>query len=245
MIINRVLGILLIWIANLSAVAHNKEGIVRIGPLTSTTVNVWRTDIYAYGAWTGYKNANLWTANNNTGKHHTEHYLNFIDIGFGVNLYKDRGFIFEGNIAYTHGELSYSRQLFPKTYVGSHWLTLDSNISHLFLLDGMFYGGIKSSVFMSSMTKNNDNFSIEGIYSDCFNLLTFFPYFGMRLRFQYIKLEARIGGQVVPYLNTNKIAYHNMHKTYVKGLYFEARLGVKLFSTSNPSRPVNKLFINY
>lgn len=244
MTIKRILYIIITLFAHISVSAQVLDGHVEVKPLSPTLINKWRTDVYAFGTWSGYKNGNLWTANNNTGKDKSDCYLNFTELGVGVDLYKDRGFLFEANIGYTYGSIAYTRNLFPSSNVSSHWITFDANISHTFFLDGMFYGGIKSSLFIDSSIKNSDNYSFEGLYDDCFNVATFIPYFGFRLRFQYIKLDARVGGQFIPYLNANKIAYHNMHKTYVDGLYFEIRFGVRLFSTSNPSRPVNKLFLD-
>lgn len=224
------------------ALAQEVKHNIHISDIQHTRVKLWRLDVYTFGTWSSYKNANLWTANNNIGKDKSDCYLSFIELGVGADLYKDRGFLLEGNIGYSYGSLAYTRNLFPSSNVKTHWITFDANISHTLLLDGMFYGGIKSSVFMGSTISNADNYSFEGFYDDCFNHATFIPYFGFRLRFQYIKFDVRIGSQVVPFLNTNRIAYHNMHKTYVNRLYFELGLGVRLFSTSNPSRPVNTLF---
>lgn len=242
MTIKKILYTLIILFAQMSVSAQVSSEHVQVEPISPTSINKWRTDVYAFGTWSGYKNGNLWTANNNTGKDKSDCYLNFTELGIGIDLYKDHGFLLEGNLGYTYGSLAYTRTLFSNSNVSSHWINFDANISHTLLLDGMFYGGIKSSLFIDSSVNNTDNYSFEGFYDDCFNTATFIPYFGFRLRFQYIKLDARIGGQIVPYLNANKIAYHNMHKTHIDGLYFEIRFGVKLFSTSNPSRPINTLF---
>lgn len=236
------LAIVLTVLTSTSVFAQNIGSDIHVGDIQQAKLKQWRTDVYAFGTWSSNKNGTLWTANNNTGKDKSDCYLSFIELGVGGDFYKDRGFLLEGNVGYSYGSLAYTRDLFPSSNVKTHWVTFDANLSHTLLLDGMFYGGVKSSVFMGSSINNTDNYSFEGFYDDCFNRATFIPYFGFRLRFQYIKFDARIGGQVVPYLNANKIAYHNMHKTHVSGLYFEIRLGVKLFSTSNPSRPVNTLF---
>lgn len=243
MIINRILFTLMLLISYVNLIAQNMENTIHVDPLNASSIKKWRSDIYTFATWSGYKNGNLWTANNNTGKEKSDCYLNFTEIGAGIDFYKDYGFLFESNIGYTYGSLAYTRSLFPESNVGSHWITLDANLSHT-QLNGLFYAGVKTSLFVGSEINNNDNYSFEGFYNDCFNSVTFFPYFGFRLRLQYIKIDARIGDQVVPYLNANKLAYHNMHKSYVNNLYFEVRLGVKLFSTSNPSRPINTLFSN-
>lgn len=244
MIMNRLLCTFMLLFVSAGSFAQGQKDDVPIEPLQTTSIYKWRTDIYVSGSWCGYKNGNLWTANNNIGKEKSECYLNFTDLCIEVDCYRDRGFYFEGSVGYTCGTIAYTRSLFPNSGVRSHWITFDANISHIILLDGLFCGGIKSAKFVGSYVNNIDYYSFEGLYDDCFNSLTFVPYFGFRLRFQYIKFEAKIGGQVVPFLNANKIAYHNMHKTYVDGLFFEVKLGIKLFSTSNPSRPVNYLFSN-
>lgn len=224
------------------SLAQDIEGVVKVGDVQQTILKLWRTDVYAYGTWNSYRNSNLWTANNNVGKGNSDCYISFLGLGIGADLYKDRGFLLEVNIGYSYGSIAYSRELFPSSNVKTHWMTFDANISHTIINGGMFYGGIKSSVFMGGTISNADHYSFEGFYDDCFNPATFIPYFGFRLRFQYIKFDFKIGGQVVPYLNANKIAYHNMYKTYVDRLVFELGFGVRLFSTSNPSRPVNTLF---
>lgn len=224
------------------SLAQDIESVVKVGDIQQTILKLWRTDVYAYGTRNSYRNSKLWTANNNVGKDNSDCYISFLGLGFGADLYKDRGFLLEGNIGYSYGSIAYSQKLFPSSNVKTHWMTFDANISHTIIYDGMFYGGVKSSVYLGGSINNADNYSFEGFYDDCFNPATFIPYFGFRLRFQYIKFDVRIGSQVVPFLNTNRIAYHNMHKTYVNRLYFELGLGVRLFSTSNPSRPVNTLF---
>lgn len=245
MTINRFLIIILLSAFSVSDVmAQEDESTIEVRPLTDTSIKKWRTDVYAFGTWSSIKHGSLWTANNNIGKGNSDCYLSLAELGVGADINKDRGFLLEGNLGYSYGSLAYSRSLFPGSNVGTHWVTLDANISHTLLLDGMYYGGIKSSVFLNSNVNNTDGYSFEGFYDDCFNRITFTPYFGFRLRFQYVKFDARIGGHIVPYLNANKIAYHNMHKTHLDGLYFEVRLGVRLFSTSSPSRSVNTLFSN-
>lgn len=243
MIISRWFSLLVILILPINmGYAQKNDRVIHVNPCSPTSVNKWRTNLYLYGTWSSNKYGNLWTANNNTGKEQRNSHYNLAELGLGVDFYKDRGFFFEGNLGYSYGSLSYTRRLFPTSDVKTHWITMDANISHTFLLDGMFYGGVKSNIFVGSSTNNTDYYTLEGFYDDCFNRATVIPYFGVRLRFQFIKLDFRIGGQAIPYLNANKIAFHNMYKTHVEGLYYELRLAIKLFSTSNPTKPVNSLF---
>ncbi|MCQ2297557.1 MAG: hypothetical protein MJZ51_02930 [Bacteroidales bacterium] len=221
--------------------AQDNKCTIHIDDIQQSILKTWRTDIYIWGMWSSIKNGTLWTASNNIGKERSDCYFNFIEFGVGTDLYKDYGILLEGNIGYSYGSLAYTRDLFPSSNVKTHWITLDANISYG---ESEFYGGVTSSVFLRSSINNSDNYSFEGFYDDCFNRVTLAPYCGFRLRFQYLKFDARIGGQTISFLNANRIAYHNMHKTHVNGLYFELRLGVRLFSTSNPSRPINNLFLN-
>lgn len=245
MTINRLLLFFLMFLIwGIRCFAQERDASVEIAPVTATKINKWRTEVYMFGAWNSLKNANLWTANNNIGKENADVYQTTLDFGVGGDFYKDKGLFLEGNIAYTRGTLAYSNAWFPRTNVTNHWITMDTNISYVAFLDGMFYTGVKSSYFLNSSVNNTDSYSFEGFYDDCFNRITFTPYFGIRVRFQYFKFDVRIGQHVVPYLNSNKIAYHNMHKTYVEKLYLEVKAGVKLFSTSNPSHPINTLFLD-
>ena len=79
--------------------------------------------------------------------------------------------------------------------------------------------------------KNNDHFSYEGLYSDCFNHISFCYYVGFNVRFTRLKLEARIGSYLVPQFSPEKISYHNMTKTHVDGSYFEIRVYYRIFTT--------------
>lgn len=243
MTINRFVVLFLLSVFTTSKVmAQKNKTTIEVQPITESSIKKWRTNVYTFGSWSSIKHGSLWTANNNTGEGNSDCYFSLAELGISTDIYKDRGLFIEGNLGYSYGSLAYSRSLFSSSNVSTHWITLDANLSHTLLLDGLFYGGVKSSLFLNCTVNNTDDYSFEGFYDDCFNRVTFTPYSGFRLRFQYVKFDVRIGGHIVHYFNVNKIAYHNMHKTYLDGMYFEVRLGVRLFSTSNPSRPVNSLF---
>lgn len=199
---------------------------------------VWYADLYLYGSWWGYKNGNLWTAVNNTGATKTNCYITNADIGLSLDLYQRKAWFLEGNVGYSRLSLDNSRSLFGAP-ITSHMLTLDANVgSSYFELYGL---GVRSNFRLLTSHNNRQGNTFVGFYDDCFNDITVMPYFMMRLRFQYCKFSARVGYQWEPFLNANRIAYHNMHKTFVGRLYYELQFAVRLFTTSNPNRHVNSL----
>lgn len=225
--------------------ANNKEADIQIYEPTHSNLSPLRNEMYIFGTW-GYNDYKyLYTANNHsTLKERSVPYLTFYELGIGIDTYKDRGFIVEGNLGYAYGSLAYSKSPFVKSRVQSHWLTFDTNITNVYMLNGMLFLGLKSSFFLNSSIKNTDNYALEGLYNDCFNSVTFTPYLGIKYKLQNFKLEGRAGWHVIPYLDADKIAYHNMYKTSVSGFFIEFKLSLRVFTTSYPSRPINSVLPN-
>lgn len=219
--------------------AQELEHVISIDTIVPSSYNKWRTNIYTSGSWSQYRNAKYGSHYNNTGKGFSRYYQGNLCFDIGADIYKDRGMFFEGNVGYTRSSIGFSKNMFSGENMICHWASIDINISHIAALDGMLNVGIKSSLLLTSSTPNTKNMLFEDFQSDCFHRCSLTPYVGARFRLQYFKFDIRIGGQAIPYLNINKIA-----KTRINKLYFEVRLGVKIFSSSNPSRPVNTLFLD-
>lgn len=209
-----------------------------IREITSTALNPWRTDLYVYASWSMNKHGNLLQNDINAAFHGSELYMGLYEVGIRTDYKKDKGLFLEGSLGYMFGSLAYFRSPFETPNVRSHWITFDLNASLTKIMDGLFFIGVKSDVFLNSSNNRAADYAILGIYDDCFNPATLFPYLGVRMSIRNIRLDGRIGYQVVQYLNPNKVACHTMTKSAVSPLYFEVGIGLRLFTNSNKSKTV-------
>lgn len=131
-----------------------------------------------------------------------------------------------GYFGYKYEVYGYNKGFSDNSGVYSHWLSADMNVSY-----ANFGAGIRSDIFLTSKIKNNDHFTYEGLYSECFNPITLCFYGSLNLRFTNFKLEARLGSYLIPQFNPDKISYYNLKATHVEGLYFELKLHYRIFTT--------------
>lgn len=206
-----------------------------------SSLNPWRSELYVSASWSMNKHGDLLPKDINAAYHGSDMYMGMYELGLRYDIKRDKGPFFEASIGYLLGSLGYVQNPFSKPSVKSHWISLDVNYSDSRLWDGIIFVGIKSNLFLTSSNVSSSNFSIIGIYDSCFNPATFFPYFGIRLNIRNIRLEGRIGYQVIQYLNPDKISYHTMAKSAISPLYFEAGIGLKLFTTSDKTKSVEYL----
>ncbi len=220
----RILTVFTIWLAMGAHKLSAQESVVT--PLSQSTLNPLQADIFVYAAGGTSKNGNLWTATNYIND--KDVYGTFVDLGLKAELYKQKlnGIRLGTSFGYKYQVYAYDKSLSGNSGVYSHWLTADLDFCLSY-----FNAGFKSDIFLSSKIKNNDHFSYEGLYSDCFNHISFCYYVGLNVRFTRLKLEARIGSYLVPQFSPEKISYHNMTKTHVDGSYFEIRVYYRIFTT--------------
>jgi hypothetical protein len=199
-----------------------------VPPLSQTVLNPLQTDLFVSVSGGTIKNGNLWTATNNTRNKDKDVYGTFLDLGLNAEFYKQKldGIRLGISLGYKYEVYAYDKSLSGNSGVYSNWLTADLDICFSYL-----NAGIKSDIFLSSKIKNNDHYSYEGLYSDCFNRMSFCYYVGANIRFTRLKLEARIGSYLKPQFSPEKISYHNMEKTHVNGDYFEIRAYYRIFTT--------------
>lgn len=220
----RILTVFTIWLAMGAHKLLAQESVVT--PLSQSTLNPLQADIFVYAAGGTSKNGNLWTATNYIND--KDVYGTFVDLGLKAEFYKQKlkGIRLGTSFGYKYQVYAYDKSLSGNSGVYSHWLTADLDFCLSY-----FNAGFKSDIFLSSKIKNNDHFSYEGLYSDCFNHISFCYYVGFNVRFTRLKLEARIGSYLVPQFSPEKISYHNMTKTHVDGSYFEIRVYYRFFTT--------------
>ena len=187
------------------------------------------TNIFFYVSGSRENQSSLRTSSNNVfNKKDT--YSKYIDFGTGIELYREPSiFQFFSSVGYKYESLSYDKSLFISEGVDSHWLSTDikAEVSYLGV-------GIKSDFFINSKVRNSDNFSYNGIYSDCFNKVSVCGYIAAQIRFTRLKFEVRVGSYIIPHINPDKIAYYNLTKTYVNGMYLDFRINYRIFTTGNP-----------
>lgn len=211
---------LLVIALNVSA----QENVVKM--LSPMKLNPLQMELFAYAGGGSMRNANLWTANNHVNSR--DMYGTYLDMGLGGEFYKSRfDYIrIRNTIGYKREKYVYSKTLSDNSGIYTDWLSIDVSA-----IIGFLGIGLKSNIFMGSNIKNKDNFTYEGLYSECFNKAAFCWYLSWSLRFTRFKMEARVGTFLKPQFSPEKISYHNMTKTYVKSHYFEVRVYYRIFTT--------------
>lgn len=218
--------IALIWMfltpCNMMAQENN------VCPLTQTVPNPLQAEIFLYVSWGTSKNGNLWTATNNVNNKDIDVYGTYFDAGLEAELFKQKlnTIRLGASLGYKYEVYAYNKSLFNNSGVYSHWLSADLDFNFCYL-----NVGVKSDIFLTSKIKNNDHFSYEGLYNDCFNRMSLCYYVGLNIRSTCLKFEARMGLYLEPQFSPEKISYHNMNKTHVDGLYLEIRAFYRIFTT--------------
>lgn len=215
----------LVGTGNKAYAQDNCDGAPVVQTLQLTKLRPVLFDVWIYGAGSYKTHSNLWTANNRSSM--SEHlYDSFADIGVEADIYKNPLLRLNASAGYKYERYAYDSGLSSSEGVYSHWLSTGLGMSWWYL-----NAGLLSDIYLGSRIKNNDNFSYEGLYSECFNRASFGYYVGANMSFNRIRVEARIGSYLKPQLNPDKIAQYNLHKTHVNGLYWEVKVAYRLFTS--------------
>lgn len=188
------------------------------------------TDIWLYAAGNRMEyNYSVRTANNGYWNA-DEMYTDLMEIGINADLYtlKLRNLILRGGVGYKDQRYYYLRHQNTNYGVDTHWLTLDLSIIFSYL-----QAGLKSEILMNSKIKNNDNFTYEGLYKECFSPITCAWYIGGVLKFAKFEISMRMGGYINSQINPNKMSYYNMVNSYIDSLFFEYRFSFRIFTSGN------------
>ena len=203
-----------------------------VNTLLPMRLNPLQMEVFAYvggSTQNGYlSNAFLRTANNNASGGYRDVYGTYLDVGLGGELYKSQfdNIRIRTAIGYKREKYAYNKSLSDNSGVYSDWLSTE--VSAIAAFVGV---GFKSNIFMGSKIKNKDNFTYEGLYSECFNKMALCGYICTSFRFTRLKMEARVGTFFKPQFSPKKISYYNMTKTSVDGFYFEVRAYYRIFTT--------------
>lgn len=212
---------LLVFALNVSA----QEDAVKM--LSPVKLNPLQMELFAYAGGGSTHNGNLWTANNYVNDR--DLYGTYLDMGLGGEFYQSQ---FEDirirtTIGYKREKYAYSKTLADNSGIYTNWLSTDVG----FIITPLFGAGLMSNIFMGSKIRNNDNFTYEGLYGECFNKTALCWYVNFSLRFTRFKVDARVGSFFKPQFSPEKISYYNMTKTHVDGTYFEVRAFYRIFTT--------------
>ena len=199
-----------------------------VKPLSESTLNPIQADVFIYGSGASHKYGSLSTAVNNYSNNNYDVYETHFDLGIKTEFFKQKmpGLRLGVSLGYKYMVYAYDRNIFNKYGVHSHWLSPCLDFSCSF-----FIIGFKSDIYLYSHIKNSDNHSYEGLYNDCFNIISLIYYVGLNIRFTRFKIEAKMGGFLKPQLNPQRLSYHSMNKTRVDGFYFEMGLYYRIFTT--------------
>lgn len=220
--------LLLVVFLFVSAIGNVLAQESHIKPFSQSFINPVQAEVFAYLSGGNNSLSNLWTANNNINTSDFNLLGTRLESGIGAELYKSKFKLLHigGYLGYKNIMYSYEKDSFNNSGLYSHWLAMDLNVGLSYL--GF---GVKSDVFLGSKIKNDNHFSYEGLYPDCFNPIALSLYISIYYRFTRLKCEVRFGMNLTPELDPMKLSYYNMSKTYVDGEYLEFKLSYRIFTS--------------
>lgn len=211
-----------------------------VQPLEKTVAPVTVTELFGYVSGGPSFSSFLKTANNNgltSGNNKKKLDGGHIDFGAAVSLSNTacKWFRFNASAGYKYQIYSFQNFFIANTGIYSHWLSFA--VCPVFGWWGIpYFGfggmiGLKTDVHLGYTMRNNDNFSYEGLYDDCFNPADLCVYGGICYQVSSIKVELCYGGYIIPETNSKRIAYYNLTNASSNGFYFEVKFYYRIFST--------------
>ena len=200
----RAIVLCLMFIA--SSIVTNAQDIV-VNPITISNKRSILNDISIYVAG-GRENHNSMNLASNNVYINRDVFANYIDIGVDVVFYKENSILrFSSSLGYRLQPYSFDRSLFANTGINSHFIATDIRTEILY-----FGAGLKSDIFLGSKVKKQDDLSLMGLHSKCFNPMSLCAYYAFFIPFAKFKIEARIGTYIVPHISPKKLAYYNFRR---------------------------------
>ncbi|MBO4906582.1 MAG: hypothetical protein J5486_06055 [Bacteroidaceae bacterium] len=199
--------------------------------IQSSKLHPMMFDIYAYASGSYMTLSNLWTASTDI-MNDEDMYATYVNLGVEAEAYKYSNLRLGASLGYKYERYAYNIGFSQNEGIFTHWLTPSINVAYV--MSGLSYrAGLFSDIYLGSSRKTNNDLSYEGLNSNCFNRTTLAWFFSMAYQFNRIRVEGRIGSYITPQLNPDKIAYYNLHKTYVKTMFIEAKLAWRLYTTGS------------
>lgn len=210
-----------------------------VQPLKKSAASGIVTELFGYVSGGPSFSNSLTTATSNNYVYSAKKRMDggYVNLGAAMTLSNTACKWFRFNTAVGYKYEIYSFQNFFKASSGvySHWLTVDVAPSFgwwglsLFGVGGVV--GLKTDIHLTSAMRNNDHFSYEGLYNDCFNPADLCLYGGISYQVSSVKVELCYGGYLIPGTNAMKIAYYNLTKPSSNSFYFELKFYYRIFST--------------
>lgn len=204
---------------------RGQDSLFTIPPLKATETHFPLYNLYVFGGSSYMKQEKLWTANN-TSRKLPMWYAHF-GIGGDITITGTCKSGLGTNIGYKYSHYAYSDETKLSNRIDAHWLTHDFYIKYW-----LFQFGVQSNFFINSKIHNNDFFSYEGIYPDCFNPVALCVYGGIQINVNTIKLKINTGYYAISYLNYERISYYNFCNTYRPANWFyEFQITYDIYTT--------------
>lgn len=201
-------------------------------PIRKTKPSLMQTELFVFGSWSYADESGIRTANNSGYL-----YGSFYSAGINAGFFDTKLPVLQYNAAvgYMYQNYFYKGRNIANAGIDSHWLTAELNASYWLWMTGLC-AGLKSDIMLSSTIRNNDHFTHEGLYADCFNKASLCLYAGVVIRLSSFKIEARYGGYLIPHFNPERVSYYNLVKATSASYYLEIRASYRIFTTGQVYR---------
>ena len=137
---------------------------------------------------------------------------------------------FTCSLGYTYRRLFYNNDFFTNAGIHSHWLTSEWKVGLYSSVIGLEVGIAIDGLLKNTIVTEN-HFRYVGFNDDCFNKVSTRGLLGLFFPSEYCTLELVAGIEIVPPLNTKKLAYYNLSQTEYYGLTYGLRLYIPIFTT--------------
>lgn len=206
------------------------QGKFSIKPLTKTDNRRFQYDLFVYAAGGWNTSSAMMLSIYNTNLYNKGIFTDAANAKIGLNGYLNyKSYLGAGfDVGLTHERFSHDKGLFGNNGIYTGWLNADLSFTLLCVS-----AGINFDFFLGSRTVNKDNFSYEGLPSQCFNKFSCSTYVSLVSSFRKFKLEIRYTSYLIPHINADKVAYYNFMKSYVRTSYLELRVYFRIFTSGN------------
>lgn len=210
--------------------AENTEA-VTIKDIKSTKRSPWVTNVFVYGFWLSGEVNKICTAFNPHGRVNT--YVSAANIGVSAEFKKGFWISILTNLGYEKSRYDIDRKLSFENGIISDWLTFDAAISSSIASGLSYCSGFQGKLLLASRNISRPEVCYDGIPFGCYNRVAFNWFFGAELSFHYVSLCGRVGVDIVPMLNPDKIPYYNLTAASSRIGGFNFALGAKfrIFTT--------------
>lgn len=234
--IRMIILFLLILLFNFSPI-NAQSYRVEILPMEQSTIALWNIDFSAYCN-VSWKGQSIQTSTNFNDYYNKQRIINqqIINIGLEFDLYKNLTNHYVLDIGYGYNHLSFDRTPFSSTGVQTHWMNVNTKYILSFFEAGVEFGG-----FLGGSVKSNKSSDVTGITPNCYNRIHIKPYIGAVYPFQRLRVEVRIGWEIIPMLDADRIAYNNLAETETNNFCFEIGISYCFFRTMKYSKSSNPI----